>query len=104
MLTTRTGASKITKNCATKEDIKMSDDTVSGLRDGTVYNEALGRAGELLTVIKKHPGCRANKLAEIMGKGLRTVKRYLSALVLLDLIEFRGAPKNGGYFIVERIK
>lgn len=92
------------KNCATKEDIKMSDDTVSGLRDGTVYNEALGRAGELLTVIKKHPGCRANKLAEIMGKGLRTVKRYLSALVLLDLIEFRGAPKNGGYFIVERIK
>ena len=104
MLTTRNGASKITKNCAAQVDIKMSDDTVSGLRDGTVYNEALGRAGELLTVIKKHPGCRANKLAEIMGKGLRTVKRYLSALVLLDLIEFRGAPKNGGYFIVERIK
>ena len=32
------------------------------------------------------------------GKSVPTAKRYLNSLVRLDLIEFRGAQKNGGYY------
>ena len=83
------------KNCAIHNGAKMSD----GTANGTVNNEALGKIDVLLDLIKANPGCRANALAKMLGKGLRTVKRYLAALVLLKQIEFRGAPKNGGYYI-----
>ena len=34
----------------------------------------------------------------LIGKSVPTAKRYLNSLVRLDLIEFRGAQKNGGYY------
>ena len=41
---------------------------------------------------------RLNKIARLIGKSVPTAKRYLNSLVRLDLIEFRGAQKNGGYY------
>ena len=57
------------KNCAVHDGAKMSDDTVND----TVNSEALGKISILLDSIKANPGCRANALAKMMGKGLRTV-------------------------------
>ncbi len=73
---------------------KVSDGTVNG----TVNHGVLGGVSSLLDLVKSNPGCRANALAKMSGKGLRTVKRYLAALILLNQVEFRGAPKTGGYF------
>ena len=39
-------------------------------------------------------------LADLSGQGRRTAERYLGALVLLKQVEFRGAPKNGGYYAI----
>ena len=52
----------------------------------------------LLDVIRSHPGKRANELATLIGKSVQTVERYVKALKESGEIEFRGAPKNGGYW------
>ena len=46
----------------------------------------------------KHPGYRANQISEALGIPLRTLQRELSRLKACGQIEFRGAPKNGGYW------
>ena len=46
-------------------------------------------------------GVRSNELSsciELIGKSVLTAKRYLNSLVKLDLIEFKGAQKTGGYY------
>jgi len=38
-------------------------------------------------------------LATRRGKSKPTVERYLKLAKLLGVIEFRGAPKTGGYYL-----
>ena len=52
----------------------------------------------VLDFIVRNPGSRANQIAEALGIPLRTLQRELSRLKISGQIEFRGAPKNGGYF------
>jgi len=44
----------------------------------------------------------AKQLAVAIGKGHSTVERYLKLLQENTLIEFRGAPNYGGYFILDK--
>lgn len=53
----------------------------------------------LLSVIRSTPGRRANELAALIGKSVQSVERYVKALKDAGKIEFRGAPKNGGYYV-----
>lgn len=55
----------------------------------------------LLAVIRKNPGKRTNELALLIGKSVQTVERYVKELKGTGDIEFRGAPKNGGYFAID---
>ena len=52
----------------------------------------------LLTAIRQNPGKRANELATYIGKSVQSVERYVKTLKDAGKIEFRCAPKNGGYF------
>lgn len=54
----------------------------------------------LFAVVKANPGLRKAALADLSGLTVRTVKRYLES-VLASRIEFRGAPKTGGYYCKE---
>ena len=56
---------------------------------------------KLLEIIKKNPGKRKSNLAAISHLSERTVKRYLEE-DLKTVVEFRGAPKNGGYYAIEK--
>ena len=47
--------------------------------------------------ISAHPGCKRMELVKAIGKSARTVDRALAELTANRLIEFRGAPKTGGY-------
>ena len=53
----------------------------------------------VLDFIAQHPGIRANQLSEALNTPLRTIQRELSRLKASGKIEFRGASKNGGYFV-----
>ena len=57
------------------------------------------QAAQLLEIIRAHPGVNKNEVARISGIAIRTVKRRLEQ-TLRGKVEFRGAPKNGGYYVV----
>ncbi len=48
--------------------------------------------------IVSSPGISAVALADEFGKSLRTIMRALKHLVDLNIIEYRGSKKTGGYF------
>jgi hypothetical protein len=52
--------------------------------------------------IAKHPGKRANELNEQIYKSIAPIKRYLKILKEHGCIEFRGAPKTGGYYLLKK--
>lgn len=55
---------------------------------------------KLVALIDATPGMNAKQLATAIGKGHSTVERYIKILRENQLIEFRGAPKDGGYFLI----
>lgn len=54
---------------------------------------------QILQTLESTPGINAPGLAISLNKSLRTIQRYLKQLTDEQKIEFRGAAKNGGYFI-----
>lgn len=70
----------------------------SGTVNGTVKLKAINEE-IVFELIKSEEGLSAPEIAERVGKSLRTTKRYLNALKKSNKIEFRGAPKTGGYYL-----
>lgn len=56
-------------------------------------------AKAVLETIVKRPGVRTNEIATHIGKSIPTVSRYIKSLKESGEIEYRGAPKNGGYYV-----
>ena len=52
----------------------------------------------IINLLKAKPGLNASEIAESISKSWRTAMRYLKSLREKGLIEFRGAPKTGGYY------
>ena len=71
--------------------ISAKSGTANGTVNGTVKLE------EILKYIHKHQGANRTEISNALNIPIRTVSRYLK--ILSDKIEFRGAPKTGGYFI-----
>jgi ATP-dependent DNA helicase RecG len=51
----------------------------------------------LLAYIQANPGQRAGEMAVTFAVTQRTIERWLKQLKAQALIEFKGAPKTGGY-------
>ena len=65
---------------------------------GGVSGGVTGGVTGLFAYLQAHPGKNAAQLAEATGLTRRTTERWLKQLRLDGKIEFRGAPKTGGYF------
>lgn len=70
---------------------------VGGVKDGSGGVKDL--AEDLLRIIRQNPGLRVPDLVKLTGATRRTVERHLKSR-LAELVEFRGAPKNGGYYVL----
>ena len=56
----------------------------------------------MLELIREHPGERIPFFVELTGCAERTIERAIARLKSEPAkIEFRGAPKTGGYYILE---
>ena len=64
----------------------------------TVASTLSHGAAQILQLLQTHPGWRVPNFAEALQKSRPTIERHLRELRNADKIEFRGAPKNGGYF------
>lgn len=74
---------------------KNKNGTVNDTVNGTVNaNEQ-----SVLSLIRKEEGLNATEISKRILKSVRTTKRYLKSLNNKKLIEFKGAPKTGGYYI-----
>lgn len=56
------------------------------------------------TIVANDKGTSITQIMERTGKSNAQVKRYLQTLKALDLIEFRGAPKTGKYYLTKKLK
>ena len=75
------------------------NDIVNGIVNGIV-NE---NEQTILNLLKAKPGLNASEVAESLSKSWRTTMRYLKSLNDKGLVEFRGAPKTGGYYLTRNI-
>jgi len=72
------------------------------IKNDTVNDTVNSKEKEVLKIIQKYPGLNSSKIAELIKKSIPTAKRHLNSLVKSGLIEFRGAQKTGGYYIINQ--
>ena len=90
-------ASSAKNDCGIFVDF-MLNEILNALKQHT-SGTSIETGNPVLDFILHHPGSRANQIAEALNIPLRTLQRELSRLKASGKISFRGAPKNGGYFI-----
>jgi ATP-dependent DNA helicase RecG len=68
-----------------------------GVNEGV--NEGVSEGvNALVNLISKQPGLRSPAMAEMLHTSTKNIERWLKQLKASQLIEFRGAPKTGGYY------
>ena len=87
---------RISKKLEASDGAAEGSSKYSGPVKGPVKGPVTGPE-RLLGIIKQNPGLRKAALADLSGLSMRTVKRYVET-VLVKHVEFRGAPKTGGYY------
>lgn len=70
-----------------------------GIVNGIVNDIVNENEQAIINLLAATPGSNASEISKHLNKSLRTTMRYIKTLQDKDLIEFRGAPKNGGYFL-----
>ena len=55
----------------------------------------------ILRLLNNEEGLKQKNIALKIGRSVKTVERYLKILKDLSLIEFRGSPRNGKYYIIK---
>lgn len=78
----------------------LNDGGVSGGVNGGISG-GVNLEEKILNLIVKKPGINAPAISEMLQKSLRTVQRNLKSLSDASKIEFRGAQKNGGYYVLK---
>ena len=71
---------------------------LSGHKNDTINDTIKGTEKLIYNRIVSSPGISAVALADEFEKSLRTIMRSLKILVDLNVIEYRGSKKTGGYF------
>lgn len=67
------------------------------IHQGEPIGSVSGRVNEVFGYIKAHEDCNAGELSVELSVPKRTLALYLKKLV--NKVEFRGAPKPGGYYL-----
>ncbi|HDQ41682.1 MAG TPA: winged helix-turn-helix transcriptional regulator [Desulfonatronum sp.] len=63
----------------------------------TLFPVGNGGVNALLSHVRNHPGQNTGEISQALGLPRRTVERRIKELKSQGRIEFRGAPKTGGY-------
>ena len=79
-----------------------------GVNEGVIYNfEGVTDSVKIeltnvLSLFKNEEGLKLKDIALNIGRSTKSVERYLKILKDLSLIEFRGSPRNGNYYIIKK--
>ena len=89
------------KNDTANDTVNSTSGTINGIInpiDGTINPES-SIEEIVFKLIAETEGLSARKISKLIDKSLRSTMRYLDNLKKSDKIEFRGALKNGGYYL-----
>lgn len=76
--------------------------TEKGMTDFGKPNEGVNEGvNQLLAIISKQPGLRTPVMADMLQTSPKNIERWLKQLKDTQRIEYRGAPKTGGYYILK---
>ena len=82
------------------------NDDVNGTLDGPVNGPVngpvktlKGALREVYLIVMNNPGIKIRQVAKARSKSEATVKKQLTALKKMDLIEYRDSDKTGGYYV-----
>jgi ATP-dependent DNA helicase RecG len=81
------------KNDTANDTANLENDTANSGSDTANIQTCI------LELINNQPGLLAPDISKKVSKSLPTIKRHLGALKKAGLIEFKGAAKNGGYYL-----
>ena len=71
----------------------------NGAAVNEVVNEVVSEVvNQIYLAIKSNPGVRKPQLLKIVATSRATAERSIAKLQHLNKVEFRGAPKTGGYY------
>lgn len=74
-------------------------DTVNG-RVNDIVNDTINENEQaILNLQTTTPGLNASEISKHINKSLRTTMQYIKTLQDKYLIEFKGVPKTGGYYL-----
>ena len=77
----------------------MLREILNSLRGHVTVQESIDDPAEaIFRCIQTNPGIRTGMITEKLSISRRTAERYLQTLKQAGKIEFRGAPRNGGYY------
>lgn len=79
------------------------DGIIDGVIDG-VTEDVQDKLKQILTTIIKTEGLRTGKIGERNDIPVSSVERYIKQLREAGLIEFKGSPKTGGYYLSESVQ
>lgn len=77
-----------------------SDSKTTSKVSGGVSGGVNGGVNELFEFIQSNPGGKTTDFKTALQQSQRTIERWLKRLKDDGKVEFRGAPKTGGYFII----
>ncbi len=82
---------------------RLSDGVNDGVIEGVSEGVRIGII-QLTKIIQDQEGIRVNEIVERSDKSKPTIERYLNIARAIKLLEFKGAPKTGGYYITDSLK
>ena len=85
------------KRKSVSEAVGVSGGVSGGVNEGVSEGVSEG-VNLLIELIQKNPGNRVPQLAKTLGIPAKTIERWIKQLKEDGKIEFRGSPKNGGYW------
>ncbi|KOH45966.1 ATP-binding protein [Sunxiuqinia dokdonensis] len=90
-------------NKGVKTNDSQHDNALRLIREGV--NEGVNEnVYDIISILTNVAGLNAVEIASRTKRGLSTIERYLRLLRKKEIIEFRGAPKTGGYHLTEKAK
>ena len=75
---------------------------IDDLYTDTLSNTVKQRLVKVIKMLLKKPGMNATLICQRIDRSIPTIERYLQSLKQSGLIEFRGAPKTGGYYLTKK--
>ena len=72
---------------------------INGKINGEI-NSLSGSLREVYMIVKNNPGIKIKKVAELRKKSESTAAKQLTDLKKKQLVEYRGANKTGGYYVI----